>query len=278
MTASDADATEGWESDRIEGSYLCCVERGACVSGEPKARGAGSCAQALLSVEPRILPDHVCLAVMLATTEVFAGRRFRREMREGGKQVMRDMALFLLCRAWPVPVGEGSLARFAKRNEISPQSLPRALTAVDPDAEIGIWVERQLPAGVVRLLGPVTRDGDGRIGRFGEAYLEVVPAPRMYEGDVPANERDPLRGVARELGWWYQRCILGRAAKGLGRPAGPRPDFEEREGRAYWEAVVELRRARRKVTMTAIATEMSGLLGYEVGRTTLQYWVKQGWV
>ncbi len=276
MAARGAGRTEGRERDRIEGSHLCRVEGGACVSGEPKACGAGSCARSLLTVEQRTLPDHVCFAVMLAATELFAARRFPLGAREGG--VMADVALFVWQRAWPLPVGKRSLARFAERNGVNRGCLPGPLIAGDPDAEIGIWVERQLPAGVVRLLGPVTRDGDGRVGRFGQPYLEVAPAPRMYEGDVPANERDPLRGVARELGWWYQRRILGQAVKGLGRPAGPRPDFEEREGRAYREAVAELRRSRRKVTMTAIATEMSGMLGYEVGRTTLQYWVKQGWV
>ncbi len=278
VKASSSGAEQGRERHALDERRLCIVQQTPPGTIPAPAEETANCARALLTAEPHPLPDHVCLPVMLATTELFAAQRFPLGAADLMTGVAGSVARFVWQRAWPLPMGKASLARFAAQTRLNIRHLPPPLIEADPDAEIGLWLERRLPSGTVRLLGPTIRDEHGRAGRFGTAYLEIAPAPKIYTEGVPANEPIPLHAVARSLGWWYQRHILGQAANGVGRPVGPRPDFEEREGRAYRDAAAELRRSRRKATVTAIATEMSVLLGYEVGRTTLQYWLKQGWV
>lgn len=278
MGIRGTDTGKSTDHHGIEGRHLCALENALVEPGEAGENATANCAWALLTTEVRILPDHVCLPVMLATTELFAAQRFPLGTADLMTGVAGSVARFVWQRAWPLPMGKASLARFAAQTRLNTRHLPPPLIEADPEAEIGLWLERRLTSGTVRLLGPTIRDEHGPVGRFGTAYLEIAPAAKIYTEGVPANQPMPLHSVARSLGWWYQRHILGQAANGVGRPAGPRPDFEEREGRAYRDAVAELRRSRRRVTTTAIATEMSALLGYQVGRTTLQYWLKQGWI
>lgn len=244
---------------------------------------AVTCAEMILTTQPVGLPNHLCYDTLVESTARFASNAFPVEETPQGEWPPRGVELQLWHYCWPLPVGELSLQRFARASWLKRPQLPTPLLPVEPDAEVGLVIERRIPAGRVRLFGLVGRDHEMmeegiEVLHFLDAYIEKVPDRTLYHGEVPPMDQDPLHRVAQDLDRWYRETVSGQKVENRGRPTGPPDEFREREVPAYQAVVAEMKRSYRTPTYTSVATAMGEHLGYGVPRTTLQFWVQRGWL
>lgn len=248
---------------------------------QPETSGqAENCHQAILTTDARPLPTHVCAATMIESTEWFATRLF-----SGGPlthpAARRNFEIQVWRATWPLPVGEQSIRRFARTHWIKRSRLPAPLLPNNPNAAVGLWIERHLPDGVVRLLGllcrkVLVREDGVELLYFTEPTIIKIPAPITYSSHVPRH--DPLHNTAIQLDQWYRKTLLDKPLVHLGRPAGPPLDFDECEAKAYRQVLDEMRRSRRSVNYTSVAVALGELLNHQIGRSKLQYWIRRGWL
>lgn len=172
---------------------------------------------------------------------------------------------------WPLPAGENSLRRFATSEGLDPIDLPRPLIAGVTDAHIGLWVERRVPDGFVRLLGLV------------EPSEEATPDTwRFVARDLIINDFGDgisskiLERLAALYTRWYRLRIL-RVTLPAGRNPGE-TEWLETVKRVYPQAVRRARQQKGKLSASAIST---ALAYYEVGHvpeSSLRYWVEKGYL
>jgi hypothetical protein len=145
----------------------------------------------------------------------------------------------------------------------------------DPDALVGLWVERRTPFGNVTVLGRLRARLPSEAGHWKWEFTD--PVLQMTRWRSEEGKGDTLLKMYRELDRQYRKHILHEKIGSGGPIPGPPRDFD-RYREAYTRAVAEMLHRGFPTKSSTVAVWMGEKLNEKIDRQKLDYWIKQGWL